>query len=125
MLISLVLQGPPYVFATLILNAHTQPPEDASANFIPDSNYSMSRLSNEVQFLPQFNQKMVKRVKTGHPGVCTHEDICDQETNEYFYTFSDFKLQNHNFSVTSTTEFLLEICFMAAASKKTMKNSNF
>ena len=42
------LQGPPYVFATLILNAHTQPPEDASANFIPDSNFLMSRLSNEV-----------------------------------------------------------------------------
>ena len=39
--------------------------------------------------------------------------------------FLDFKLQNHNFSVTFTTEFLLEICFMAAASKKTMKNSNF
>ena len=42
------VQGPPYVFATLILNEHTQPPDDASANFIPDSNNSMSRLSNAV-----------------------------------------------------------------------------
>ena len=42
---------------------------------------------------------MVKRGKTGHPGVCKHEDITDKETIESFDSFLDFKQQNHNFRV--------------------------
>ena len=99
------LQGPPYVFATLILNVQIQPLGDASANFISEYNYLMSRLSNEAQFVPQFNQKVVKRGKTGHPGVCKHEDITDKETIESFDSFLDFKQQNHNLRVAFTTEF--------------------
>ena len=65
----------------------------------------MSRLSNEAYFVSQFNQNVVKRVKTGHPGVCNHVDISDKETIESFDNFLDLKQQNHNFRVAFTTEF--------------------
>ena len=48
---------------------------------------------------------MVKRVETGNPGVCKHEDISDKETIESFVSFLDFKQQNHNLRVAFTTEF--------------------
>ena len=53
----MTIQGPPYVFATMILFMYSVQLDDASPNFAADSTGRMSKLSMEVSFVTKYYLK--------------------------------------------------------------------
>ena len=92
------LQGPPYVFATMILVIYSVQPDDVSPNFIADPTGWMSRLSIETIFVPKFYSEGGQ--KRENVKLVTNKQTCDSIVKwGIFSLFSTLKLPQHTYVV--------------------------